>query len=81
MPNDVFKLFTYTLIDGRKVTYAGLDEKQAFNWAHAYHGDALPATAHGQPAEECRCSMKRANVVRQGGWLVCANPECAGRIG
>lgn len=36
MNDDTLKVFTFTLIDGRKVSYEGLTEGQAFNRANAY---------------------------------------------
>jgi hypothetical protein len=77
---DHFRLFTFDLIDGRKVTYAGLSEKQAFNKARRYHLDAVDAFS-GRPALACGCASKSACGAREGGWLVCGRSECAGRIG
>jgi len=72
-------LYTFNLIDGRKVTYAGETEKHAFNKARAYHRDAVSPMAWGKAAEPCPCSPKHANNTRQDGWLICR--DCAGYMG
>lgn len=74
---DYFQLFTFDLIDGRKVTYAGLTEGAALNRARCYHLDAVDAFS-ARPAIGCTCSRK-VSFGREGGWLICAH--CAGRIG
>lgn len=77
---DYFRLFTFDLLDGRKVTYAGLSEQEALNKARRYHLDAVDAFS-ARAAADCTCASKLAGGTREGGWLVCARPECAGRIG
>ena len=72
------KPFTFELLDGRKVTYGGVSENEAFDKARRYHGDAVLQLS-GVPAALCACERKNAHGVRQAGWLICA--ECAGRVG
>ncbi len=73
---DTIKLFTFKLIDGRKVTYAGLNEKQAYRIAQSHH---YYVEGFGEPAEPCHCHDQHADSVRQAGWLICR--DCAGYIG
>lgn len=80
MTNDVLKLFTFDIIDGRKVTYEGFTEKGALNKARRYHLDAVDAFS-GRPAVACTCPSKWEKGCREAGWLICARSECAGRIG
>lgn len=71
-------LFTFVLIDGRRVTYSGRSEKHAFNKAREYHGAAVELIG-GTIAKPCACPNKRAESVRQAGFLICR--DCAGYIG
>jgi len=41
----------------------------------------MQAIADVPPDHECTCESKWAQGARRGGWLVCARPECGGRIG
>lgn len=79
MDDNTLMLYTYTLIDGRNVTFAGLFEEEAFNRAFRVHGYAVPADECGRKAVQCTCSEKHAESTRQGGWLICR--DCAGYIG
>jgi hypothetical protein len=73
-------LYTYNLIDGRKVTFAGKTERHAFALAHEYHPYAVTQEL-GVPAERCTCKNARAypQSVRRGGFLICAH--CGGYFG
>lgn len=76
--DDTIKLFTFELIDGRKVTYAGKTEKLAFWHADDYHPRAV-APRLGVPAQPCTCASRRPSSTRQGGFFTCT--ECAGYLG
>ncbi len=71
-------LYTYKLLDGRFVTYAGRTEPAAFNRANAYHPGAVVSREFLHHV--CKCPSKRAAATREGGWLICDNPDCAGFI-
>jgi hypothetical protein len=71
-------LFTFSLIDGRRVTYAGANEAAAFNLAREYHGAAVEQVP-GAPAQPCaRDHEISAGAVRQAGFLIC---RCGGYLG
>jgi hypothetical protein len=76
--DDTLTVYTFGLIDGRSVSFAGLSESEAHRRAFGVHGNAV-AQWFGTPAAGCRCEEKHAGPVREGGWLVCR--DCAGLIG
>lgn len=74
-------LFTYSLIDGRRVTYAGATERHAFNVAREYHGAAVEQSIGTNAA---RCAQDHdsgacAESTRRDGYLICT--DCAGYLG
>ena len=74
------RLYTFTLIDGRRVTYSGLTEPDARRRTEARHPGTLPIPV-GTPAERCACTAAHAlpRSTRENGWLICAH--CGGYFG
>lgn len=76
---DYYKLFSFRLISERKITYAGMTERDAFNRARVYHMSTI-VWEFGETASPCQCAgSKVAEETREGGWLICKS--CAGYFG
>lgn len=70
-------LYTFELIDGRRVTYAGETEKQAFWRATDFHRHAV-AMKLGTPAVRCTCELPWASSSSESGYRTCN--DCGGYL-
>lgn len=74
----MLKLYTVKTLDGFD-TFATQNEQKALELAEVYYPGAVEGLE--PEAHVCHCESKWARDYRVLGWLICARPECAGRIG
>jgi len=71
-------LWTFTMVDSSKQTYAGENYRSALCRLLAY-GSAPKGEVNVARAVRCDCGTKRARITRELGFLICRT--CAGYLG